>query len=321
MLNSTDKKIVYLDKDTLRYMFLTFTGEKVYPVMKKLFAALKEGFENDLLATPLGLEYIQPYIENNKIRPEFRNMMGEIGQVQFHQRFTIKTLQLIRIISHFFEKPSDKPMWRDAFTSDPDEKYRLGFNRYNSIIAQHAIQAISREKQHSQVFDFIESFRSGVSGENLATRHFRSVWEQFPDLIRPALPAIGAPETHMNNFLMHEEIRDIPEFHIISSILYPMFEAYGIEQVEHGLRDEELIAAEAVAAYLPYCHYYVTKVDIAEVLNMSGVPETYEVRVYDHNESSLYRLIQDIKDDSSADAAKRELMSRRSAFRKDGTRR
>lgn len=321
MLNKTGKKIVYLDKETLKYLYLTYTGEKVYPVMKKLYTALNDGFVNNRLVTPLELDYVLPYIDNNKIKNEFLSMMGGIGQVQFHQRFTIKTMQLIRIISHYFDNPSDKPMWRDAFTNDPDERYKLGFNRYSSITAQHAIQAISREKQYSQVFEFIESYRSGTPAENMATLHFRSLWEQFPDLIRPALPTIGSPDTHMNRFLEHEEIRDIPEFHIISGILYPMVDAYGIELVEHGVRDEELLAAEAVASYLPYCHYYVTKVDIAEVLSMSGVPDTYDVRIYDHNESSLFRLIHDISEDYQSDIAKRDLMARRTMFRRDGTKR
>ncbi len=321
MLNRTEKKVVYLDTDTLGYMYLTYTGEKVYPVMKKLYSTLREGFESNRLVTPLELDHVQPYIENNMIKNDFLTMMGGIGQVQFHQRFTIKTLQLIRIISCFFGKPYDKPLWRDAFISDPDEKYNLAFNRYISITPQHAIQAISREKQYSRVFEFIESYRSGTPAEQMASCHFRSLYDQFPDLIRPALPPIGAPETHMNRFLANEEIQDIPEFHIISGILYPMVDAYGIDLVEHGVRDEELLAAEAVAAYLPYCHYYVTKVDISELLSMSGIPDTYDVRIYDNNESSLYRLIQDIKEDSRADSAKRELMSRRTAFRRDGTRR
>jgi hypothetical protein len=53
MLNRTEKKIVFLDQETLRYMYLTFTGEKVYPVMKKLYATLVEGYESDRLVTPL----------------------------------------------------------------------------------------------------------------------------------------------------------------------------------------------------------------------------------------------------------------------------
>jgi hypothetical protein len=266
------------------------------------------------------VDYVLPYIDNNKIKGEFLNMMGGIGQVLYHQRFTIKTLQFIRILSHFFEKPSDRPMWRDAFTSDPDEKYRVGFNRYSSIAAQHAIQSLSREKQYSQVFEFIESYRSGTPAEEMAALHFRSLWEQFSDLIKPALPPIGAPETHMNRFLENEEIRYIPEFHIISGILYPMVDAYGIELVEHGVRDDELLAAEAVASYLPYCRYYVTKVDVAELLTMSGVSDTYDVRIYDHNESSLYRLIRDIREDYRSDSARRDLMTRKTMFRRDGTR-
>lgn len=320
MLNNTEKKIVYLDNETLRYMYLTYTGERIYPVMKKLYAALSDGFMNDRLVTPLSLDYVLPYIDNNKIRAEFLSMVAGVGQIQFHQRFTIKTLQLIRIINHFFENPYAKPMWKDAFTGDPNERFKIGFNRYMSITAQNSIQVTNREKKYSQLFEFIDSYRMGKSADEMAVQHFRSLWEEFPDLIKPYLPPVGSAETHMNQFLEHEEIKDIPEFHIISSILDPMVEAYGIDQVEHGLRDDELLAAETVASYLPYCHYYVTKVDIAEILNMSGIPETYDVRVYDHNESSLYRLIQDITTDSKSDAAKRDLMSRRTMFRKDESR-
>ncbi len=67
----------------------------------------------------------------------------------------------------------------------------------------------------------------------------------------------------------------------MSTLLGTMIEAYGIDRLEHGLQDEELLAAESAAAYIPYCHYYVSKVDIAEIVTMSDIQETYSVRVYD----------------------------------------
>lgn len=319
MLNRTGKRIVYLDSETLGYMYLTYTGERTYPVMRRLFQVLHEGYISDRLVMPLSLDHVYPYIENNQIEKPFLAMLGELGQVQFHNRFTIKTLQFIRIINHFFENHYTKPIWRDAFINEPDEKYRYGFNGYASITAMNVNQAMSREKSHSQVFEFIESYKDGKPAEEMAAVHYRTLWEHSPDLIRPYLPAVGLPEMHMERFLAREEIKEIPEFNIISAILYPMLEAYGIQHVEHGLRDEELFAGEVVAAYLPYCHYYVTKVDIAEVLSMSGIPETYNVRIYDHNESSLYRLIQDITEDDKRDAMQRELSTRRTMFRRGGT--
>ncbi|MHB9028859.1 MAG: hypothetical protein ACYC9O_08830 [Candidatus Latescibacterota bacterium] len=319
MLNQTEKRVVYLDGETLGYLHLTYTGERMYPVMRRLFSVLREGYINDRLMIPLSIDHISPYIEKNQINKSFLDMMGEIGQVQFHQRFTIKTLQLLRIINHFFENPNTKPVWRDAFTSDPEEKYRYGFNRYSSLTAFNVNQAISREKNYSQVFEFIENYKTGKLVQEIAVIHFNTLWEQFPDLIKPYFPVIGSAESHIKRFLANDEIRDIPEFNIIAAILYPMLDAYGIEHVEHGLRDEELFSAEIVASYLPYCHYYVTKVDVSEVLNMSGIPELYGVKIYDHNESSLYRLIQDIEEDFRADLTRKELLSRRSMFRKGGT--
>jgi hypothetical protein len=319
MLNETEKRVVYLDSETLGYMHLTYTGERIYPVMRRLFSVLKEGYVNDRLVTPLSSDHIFPYIENSQISKTFLNMMGEIGQVHFHQRFTIKTLQLLRIINHFFDNPYTKPVWRDAFTSDPDERYRYGFNRYSSLTPFNVNQAISREKNYSQVFEFIDSYKAGKSVHEIAVTHFTSLWEQFPDLIKPFFPVIGSADTHIKRFLENDEIKDIPEFNIIAAILSPMLEAYGIEHVEHGMRDDELYAAEIVSSYLPYCHYYVTKVDVSEVLIMSGIPELYGVRIYDHNESSLYRLIQDIAEDYRAESTRKEFLSRRSMLRKGGT--
>ncbi len=319
MLNKTEKRIVYLDGDTLGYMFRTYTKQRLYPVMRRLFSVLREGYIDNRLITPLSVDHAHPYIENNQINTSFLAMMGEIGQVQFLQRFTIKTLQFLRIINHFFGNPNPKPVWRDAFTSDPDERYRYGFNRYGSISASDITKAISRENKLSQVFEFIESFKAEKAAGDIAAVHFTTLWEQFPDIITPFLPTMGSPEIHIRRFLANDEIRDIPEFHILFSILYPMMEAYGIEHVERGRRDAEIYAAEFAASYLPYCHYYVTKVDIAEVLNMSEIPALYRVKVYDHNESSLYKLIQDIADDHRADAAGKDNMNRRSMYWKGGT--
>jgi hypothetical protein len=319
MLNQTKKKIVYLDSETLRYMFYTYTGERVYPVMKKLYTVLNDGFMKDWLVVPLSIDQVLPYIKDNKVENAFLSMMGGIGQVQFHQRFTIKTLQLIRILNHFFDNSYSKPLWQDAFTSDPGEKFRKGFNRYTSISAQNVFQTVSREKNCSQVFEFIKNYKSGNSIEKVAAWHFRTIWDQFPDLIRPFLPSVGAPENHLNKFLDNEDIRDIPEFHIMATVLYPMVDTYGFERIAHGLQDEELLAAESISAYLPYCHYYVTKVDIAEILTMSDVQETYSVRVYDNNESSLFKLIHDFTEEYRNDLSRKELQSRKTIFQKGGT--
>ncbi|MCE5251018.1 hypothetical protein LLG96_12435 [bacterium] len=294
MLNRTDKFVVYLDIDTLEYMYLDYTNERSYPVMKKLYALLHEGFVNNWLLVPLSMDFILAFIKDNRIDQQFLNMMGGIGQIQFHQRFTLKTLQLIRIINSFFENTYTKPMWRDAFVRNPDERYTPGFNKYGSISAQNALTALEREKKTSQIYQFIESYKVGKQVDSLAGLHFRSLWEEFPDLIIPYLPAVGTPQVHMNKFLEYEYIKDIPEFHILSNVLYPLLDAYGIEEVEAGKRDSELLAAETIASYMPYCHFYVTNVDIAELINMNGINDIYNVRVYDHNESSLYKLIHDI---------------------------
>jgi len=102
------------------------------------------------------------------------------------------------------------------------------------------------------------------------------------------------PEYHIKRFLEFDEIKEIPEFHIIANILYPLFDTYGIKDIELGLKDDLLLAAENISAYMPYCNYYVTTVDVAELVIMTRINEPYGVRVYDHNESSLYKLINDL---------------------------
>ena len=100
----------------------------------------------------------------------------------------------------------------------------------------------------------------------------------------------------MEKFLEYDDIREIPEYYIISSLLYPLIETYGIQNVEYGLKDDLLLAAENVAAYMPFCNFFVTTVDIAELIIMTGIDEVFSVKVYDHNESSLYKLIDDLSD-------------------------
>ncbi len=185
MLNGSGKKIVYLDGETLRYLYYTYTGERTYPVMKKLYTLLAEGFAKDWLVTPLSIDHVSQYIKDNRIDQSFLTMMGSMGQVQYHQRFTIKTLQLIRVLNNFFDMPYNKPAWRDTFASDPDERYRQGFNRYSSLTAMNVSQIVSREKNYSQMIEFIDCFNTGVPLSEMATRHFRSIWEQFPDLVKP----------------------------------------------------------------------------------------------------------------------------------------
>ena len=60
------------------------------------------------------------------------------------------------------------------------------------------------------------------------------------------------------------------------------------------MADEALFVAETAAAYMPYCHFYVTIVDVAELITKTRINKFYDVKVYDHNESSLYKLIDDL---------------------------
>ena len=294
MLNRTEKFIVYLDNETLKYLYYDYSGERSYPVMKKLYTLLHNGFVNNWLVTPLSLDSITKFIKENRIDPNYLNMMDSIGNVQFLQRFTIKTLQLIRIVNSFFGNPYPKPLWKDAFSRNPDEKYTPGFNKFSSLSATNVIQSLEREKKASQVFEFIDGYKEGKSVESLAPSHFRSLWEEFSDLIIPYLPKMGTSESHMKTFLEYDEIKDIPEFHILSNVIYPLIEAYGLEEVESGRYDTQFLAAETMSSLLPFCHFYVTTVDIAELIIMTGINEPYNVKVYDHNESSLYKLMNDI---------------------------
>ena len=294
MLNNFDSFVVYLDPDTLKYMFLNYMKSRNYPVMKKLYSVLKGGYENNMIVTPISFNQILSYIEENTIDNEYLAMMGNIGQIQFHRRFTIRTLQLIRIINNFFEQKYKKQIWMDAFSTNPDKEYMPGFNQYRSISVQNVLKAFEREEKYSRVYYFIESYKEGKSFEDIAGEYFRYSWEQFPDIIKPFLPIDGTPEYNMKRFLEYEEIKEIPEYHIISNILHPLFEKYGIKDIESGLKDDLLLAAETAAVYMPYCHFYVTTVDIAELIMMTGINESYNVMVYDHNESSLYKLIDDI---------------------------
>ena len=189
MLNNSRKIVVYLDPETLEFMYLNYTEKRNYPVMSKLFNLLNRGFESDLLVTPLSLDHLYPYIEENKIDRTFLDMMGELGQVQFLQRFTVRMLQLIRVVNFFFEQVYKKEIWKDAFAADPDQHYTPGFNKYSSITAQNVIKALDREKKLSQIFDFIEKYKAGVEAESLAAEHYEFLWEQFEDVMRPFLPA------------------------------------------------------------------------------------------------------------------------------------
>jgi len=316
MLNMTEKLVVYLDPETLKYMFLNYTKERNYPVMTKLYTLLHEGYVNDLIVTPLTFEHVYPYIQDNKIPVEYLNMMGDIGQLQCHLRFTVRTLQLIRVINSFFELDYKKPIWRDAFSSDPDERTKSGFNKYLSISASNVMKAMEREKNNSQVYYFIESFKEKKPKESIAGEYYAYVWKQFPDLIKPHLPLDGDPEDHVKRFLSYEDIRDIPEFHIISNILYPLFETYGIQEIEYGRKDDLLLSAEKMAAYMPYCNYYVTTADVTELVSMIGINEPYNVLLYDDNESSLYRLIDDLTNAVNSKSIEKKKKETRTIFRK-----
>ena len=316
MLNTTDRYIVFLDSDTLKFMYLSYIKSRNYPVMNKLYTLLHEGYKSNLVITPISFNHILPYIDKNMISNEFLNMMGSIGQIQFHQSFTIRTLQLIRVINSFFGQNYEKPIWRDSFSSYPDEKYNPGFNKYHSISAQNVLKAIEREKNSSQIYFFIESFKEGKTIEDIAGEYFKYLWEKFPDIIKPYLPVDGDPEYYFKSFIENEEIKNIPEYHIVSNILYPLFEKYGIKDVEYGLKDDLLLAAETTAAYMPYCHYYVTTVDVAELVMITRMNEPYDVNIYDHNESSLYRLIDDLTESLKVKRVESKKKISKTAFRK-----
>ena len=317
ILNDSDKFVIYLDPDTLGFMFLNYTGKRNYRVMTKLHALLHEGFVGNTTIVPISMEHVLPYIRENKVDTRFLSMMGEIGQVQFLQRFTVRTLQLIRIINHYFEHDYRKPRWKDAFSSDPDEKYYPGFNKYSSITASNVLKAYEREKKYTNLFQFIDSYRKQKPVESVVHEYFTNLWEQFPEIIRPYLPPDGVPEYHMESFLGNEEIKEIPEFHIKASILYQLIDAYGIEEVERGMRDEILLAAENISTYMPYCHFFVTTVDVAEPMIMSGINDLYYVKVYDHNESSLYKLIHDVTEAVKARKSFREKEHKKTIFRRE----
>jgi hypothetical protein len=298
-------------------MYLNHIKKRNYPVMSKLYNVLHEGFINNAVVAPLSMDHIQPYISENQINKNFLNMMGELGQVQFLQRFTVKVLQLSRVINFFFEQVYKKEIWKDAFSSDPDEKYTRGFSKYLSITAQNVITTLEREKKLSQIYDFIEKFKTGGDADSLAADHYRFLWDQFPDIMRPYLPVNGTPEQHIQTFFEYDEIKDIPEFHIISSILYPLFESYGIQDIEFGLKDDILQAAETAASYLPYCHFYVTATDVAELFIINGINDLYDVKVYDNNESSLYKLIDDISKSLAVWEERRKKDVGKSIFQRD----
>ena len=320
MLNNTKKLIVYLDPDTLEYMYLNYTKKRNYPVMSKLYTVLHEGFINNALVVPLSMDHIQPYIDENQIDRNFLNMMGELGQVQFLQRFTVKVLQLIRVINFFFKQVYKKEIWKDAFSSDPDERHTRGFSKYLSITAQNVNTTLKKEKKLSQIYDFIEKFKIGGEADSIAADHYRFLWDQFPDIMRPYLPFNGTPEQHIKTFFEYDEIKDIPEFHIISSILYPLFESYGIQDIEFGLKDDILQAAETAASYLPYCNFYVTASDIAELFILNGISGLYDVKVYDNNESSLYKLIDDVPKSLAVLKDRRKKEMGKSIFQRDDNR-
>jgi hypothetical protein len=294
MLNFFDKYIVYLDPETLKYMFLNYSGARKYPVMTKLFNLLRESYLNNQVVTPISFEQIQPFIVDKKIELDFINMMGELGQIKFNQRFTIRTLQFIRIINSFFVQNFRKPMWKDAFSHDPDEKYQTGFNTYQAFTVQAVANAIEREKNNSMIYYFLKSFRDGKSVDEIAGLYYSMLWERFPDVITPFLPMDGTPEHHIKRFIQNDDIKEIPEYHIISNLLFPIFETYGIDKVETGSQDDLLIASEVSAAYLPYCHFFVSTADVAELIMMTGINSQYNAFVYDNNESSLYKLISDL---------------------------
>ena len=68
MLNETIKYIVYLDPDTLEYMYLNYTKRRNYPVMNKLYSLLNDGFVKNLVVTPLAMDHSSPYIHEKRMK-------------------------------------------------------------------------------------------------------------------------------------------------------------------------------------------------------------------------------------------------------------
>ncbi len=316
MLNTTAKTIVYLDPDSLGYMYLTYSKQRNYPVMNKLFTLLRDYHRTDLTVTPLTTDHVLPYIEENKIDRKFFTMMGELGQVQFHQRFTVTMLQFIRVFSTFFKSSYKKEIWRDAFTADPDCAFQPGFNIYSSLTAQHLIQMADRERKLCRMFLFIEKFRSGVPATAIAAEYYTFILNEFRDLVQPYIPQEGTPEQHLERFLMQEELKDIPEFHISSQVIYPLFETYGIGSIENGVQDNLLRATGTLAAYMPYSHFYVTSSEIVKLVKKTGLDTLYHVNVYDNNESSLYQLMIDLVETVKRRKTMAEAQAGRTVFRR-----
>ena len=82
------------------------------------------------------------------------------------------------------------------------------------------------------------------------------------------------------------------------------------------MKDDLLLAAEKMAAYMPYCNFFVSNVDVAELVNMTGINEPYNVKVYDNNESSLYRLIDDLTNALKHKSVEKDMRTSKTIFRK-----
>ena len=67
---------------------------------------------------------------------------------------------------------------------------------------------------------------------------------------------------------------------------------------------------------MPYCNYYVAKTEIAELVIKTGINESYNVAVYDHNESSLYKLIDDLTSAMKIKSSESNKKSSRTMYRK-----
>jgi hypothetical protein len=316
MLNFFNKFVVYLDPETLNYMYLNYIKTRNYPVMTKLYSLLKDSYQSDLVVVPLSYDHISHYINDNKINADFLNMMGGIGQIQYLQRFTVRSLQLIRVINSFFEQNYKKPLWKDAFSSDPEEKNKQSFNNYLSIGVKSVQDAMERERNNSMIYYFINNFKNEKNIDEIAKEYYLMQWESLFDVIKPYLPINGSPGTHMKMFLDYDGIKEIPEFQILTNLLLLILESYDIKIIESGEKDNLLIATEVMAAYMPYCHFYITTGEIAEVATMKDINSLYHVSIYDNNESSLYRFINDFS--ASVKIKKQDLSQKgKSIFKRD----
>ena len=169
---------------------------------------------------------VAQYIKDNRIDQAFLTMMGSMaGPVP--SAVHNQTLQLMGVLNNFFEMEYNSPLERHI-RERSDERYRAGFSRYSALTPMNVLQIVSREKNYSRcISSSIHSGRAYHRGDGNPA--FPFPLGKGYDLVRPYLPSIGAPESHIARF-DNDEIREIP-----NSISCPRFphhvDAYGIDHL------------------------------------------------------------------------------------------